>query len=172
MENSLDATPAQPGVRAGELERRLSPEEAVRWHKTLAAGIKSQQLVPGGIAVGGTAAALYAGHRVSHDVDNLLLGLQDNFDAVLEGLEQSQGWKTARIQKPVLILGKVDEVEIGYRQARRTETIAAIHLPTSAGEIIIPTLAEIIGMKAFLAYARNAVRDYLDFAALSAASNG
>lgn len=40
-------------------------------------------------------------------------------------------------------------------------------MSTSASELVVPTLPEMIGIKAFLAYSRNAVRDYLDFAALS-----
>ena len=40
-------------------------------------------------------------------------------------------------------------------------------MQTEAGSLVIPTLDEMICMKAFLAYDRNATRDYLDFAALS-----
>jgi hypothetical protein len=145
----------------------LSPESADKWQAILAAGIRAQQLVANSVAVGGTAAALYACHRISHDVDNLLPTLKDTFDAVLEALEQSPEWKTARTKKPVLILGNVGGVEIGFRQAKRTEPIATKTVKTIHGELVIPTLAEMIGMKAFLAYSRNAMRDYLDFAALT-----
>jgi hypothetical protein len=65
------------------------------------------------------------------------------------------------------ILGAGEGVEIGFRQARRTEPIATVSISTPQGEVVIPTLAEMIAMKAFLAYSRNVVRDYLDFAALT-----
>jgi hypothetical protein len=156
-----------PSPGPGRLAAHLSTEEASKWEDILGAGARAQRLIPGSVAVGGTAAALYAGHRISHDVDNLLPALKDTFDAVLEALEQSPEWKTARIKKPVLILGNIEGVEIGFRQARRTEPIATVSISTPQGQVVIPTLAEMIVMKAFLAYSRNVVRDYLDFAALT-----
>jgi hypothetical protein len=46
-----------------------------------------QQLVPDAVLVGGTAAALYAGHRDSYDHDRVLADLRVRFDLVLEALE-------------------------------------------------------------------------------------
>lgn len=46
--------------------------------------------------------------------------------------------------------------------APETETV-----PTEAGPLRIPTLNEMLGMKAFLAYDRNATRNYIDFALFS-----
>jgi hypothetical protein len=150
-----------------KLAAHLSPEEVHTWQTILTAGAEAQRLIPGSVAVGGTAAALYAGHRISYDVDNLLLSLKDTFDAVLESLEQWAEWKTARTKRPVLILGEVQGIEIGFRQARRTQPIANVSMSTPQGTFVIPTLAEILVMKALLAYSRNVVRDYLDFAALT-----
>jgi hypothetical protein len=133
----------------------------------LAAGVKAQRLVPGSVAVGGTAAALYAHHRVSEDTDHLLPDLKDRFDEVREALERSPDWRTNRVQGPVLILGNIEGVQVGFRQARRTDRIETTVMDTAAGPLVVPTLDEMIGMKAYMLYSRNAVRDYLDFAALS-----
>ena len=133
----------------------------------LAAGVRAQQLVPGAIAVGGTAAALYAKHRYSCDTDHLLSDLSSHFQEVRESLEKDSHWKTARVQPPVLILGNIDGVEVGFRQARRKSRIDVRIENTAAGPLTVPTLDEMIGMKAYMAYSRNATRDFVDFAALA-----
>ncbi len=150
-----------------KLVARLSPSLASQLQTILSAGVKAERLIPSSVAVGGTAAALYAGHRMSFAVDNLLPSLEKTFDHVLESLEQAPEWKIARTKRPVLILGTVQGVEIGFRQAGRTQPIGKVSFPNAQGEIVIPTLSEMLGMKALLAYTRNTVRDYLDFAALT-----
>lgn len=134
----------------------------------IAAGVAAQKWVPGCVAVGGSAAALLAHHRVSHDTDHLLSDLTQRFPEVLALLEGHPEWRTARVQAPVLILGSIGGVQVGLRQARHQGPIETITLETAAGPLVIPTLDEMLGMKAYLAYSRNATRDYLDFAALSA----
>lgn len=145
----------------------LLPEEQKEWNEIIIAGIKAQALIEGSIAVGGTAAALYAGHRISRDTDHLLMSLKENFDEVLEKLNESPEWKLARTKNPVLILGSINDVEVGFRQSRRTKPIETTVIKTDYGNLTVPTLDELIGMKAYLAYSRNATRDYLDFAALA-----
>lgn len=144
----------------------VSFEEKSQWERTLAAGVIAQSLV-GGVAVGGTAAAIYAGHRLSMDTDHLLMDLRGHFDEVLDKLSESKEWKTARLQRPVLILGSINDCEVGFRQSLRTLPIETVKVETRFGDLEIPTLDEMIGMKAFLLYKRNALRDYLDFAALA-----
>lgn len=145
----------------------ITPEEQQQWEATIAAGVIAQRLVNGGVAVGGTAAAIYAGHRLSLDTDHLLMNLRQTFDVVLEALSDAPEWKTARLSRPVLILGSINDIEVGYRQARRSMPIETRTVSTPYGELVIPTLDEMLGMKAYLAYSRNKVRDYLDFAALT-----
>ena len=144
-----------------------SPAEQKEWNEIIAAGIKAQSLIEGSLAVGETAAALYAGHRISRDTDHLLMSLRNNFDEVLEKLDESPEWKLTRTKKPVLILGSINNVEVGFRQSRRTKPIETTVIATNYGNLTVPTLDELIGMKAYLTYSRNATRDYLDFAALS-----
>ncbi len=149
-----------------ELPRDVTAEEKQRWESTLAAGVVAQSLV-GGIAVGGTAAAIYAGHRLSLDTDHLMMDLRGHFDEVLDKLSESEEWKTARLKRPVLILGSINNCEVGFRQSLRTLPIETVKVETQFGDLEIPTLDEMIGMKAFLLYRRNALRDFLDFAALA-----
>ena len=149
------------------LKSKLSPAEQKEWNEIIQAGIKAQELIKGSIAVGGTASALYAKHRISRDTDHLLMSLKENFDEILEKLNESSEWKLSRTKKPVLILGSINDVEVGFRQSRRTLPIETTEIKTAYGKLVVPTLDELIGMKAFLAYSRNATRDYLDFAALS-----
>ena len=149
------------------LKAELTPEEKKRWEDTLTAGVIAQKLVGDGIAVGGTATTLYAGHRLSFDTDHLLMDLKGHFDEVLEKLSDSPEWKTARFNRPVLILGSINDIEVGFRQSRRSKPIETKTVATPYGDLVIPTLDEMLGMKAFLSYQRKTVRDFLDFAALS-----
>jgi hypothetical protein len=145
----------------------LTAEDAGLWGRVVEAGVKAQRLVPGAVAVGGTAAAIYAAHRVSLDTDHLVYGLKERFDAVLDILESSPEWKTARTNRPILILGSIGGMEVGFRLPRRQSAIQTVSVETAHGALVVPTLAEMIAIKAFLLYWRNATRDYLDFAAMT-----
>jgi hypothetical protein len=116
--------------------------------------------------VGGTAPALYAGHRLSFDHDHVVTDLRQRFDDVLAVLEAVAGWRTARVTRPVLILGSLDGVETGVRQLRRTRPLETTVMRVGNHEVLLPTLAETLRIKAFLCLERNATRDYLDVAAL------
>jgi hypothetical protein len=128
------------------------------WEQLLAAERHLQKLVPNTVLVGGTAAAMHAGHRISQDGDHVLADLRGHFDEVLTALESAAGWTTARVQRPVLILGQLDGVLTGIRQLRRTEPLEV--------EVIeglrVPTLPEMARIKAWLLATRDTVRDYLD----------
>ena len=128
------------------------------WERLLDAERHLQHLVPGTVLVGGTAAAIHAGHRVSVDGDHVLEDLRARFGEVLAALEQAAGWETERIQRPVLILGQLDGVLTGVRQLRRT-------VPLETEEVAglrVPTLAEMARIKSWLLVTRHTVRDYLD----------
>ena len=131
------------------------------------AAARLQELVPDAVLVGGTAAAHHAGHRVSLDDDHVVADLRERFDDVLAALEETSGWVTARVQRPVLILGRLDGVETGVRNLiRRTPLEVEVALVGNR-ELRVPTLPEIARIKAWLCLLRNATRDYLDFAALA-----
>lgn len=75
------------------------------WENVLASLCRLQEVLPDTVLVGGTASALYAGHRISLDHDHVLLDLRERFDTVLAELESVAGWETARVKRPVLIDG-------------------------------------------------------------------
>jgi hypothetical protein len=128
------------------------------WERLLAAERHLQHLVPSAVLVGGTAAALHASHRQSHDGDHVIENLRDHFDDVLATLEAAAGWQTKRVQHPVLILGRLDGIETGIRQLRRTRPLETEVI----GGLRVPTLAEMARVKAWLLVVRHTVRDYLD----------
>lgn len=128
------------------------------WERLLAAERHLQALVPGSVLVGGTAAALHAGHRTSLDGDHVLEDLRGRFDEVLTELEAAAGWQTTRVQRPVLILGRLDGVMTGIRQLRRTRPLET----EVVDGLRVPTLAEMARVKAWLLVMRHTVRDYLD----------
>jgi hypothetical protein len=139
----------------------------VAWDQVLKASVRLQQLIPDAVLVGGSAAALRAKHRVSFDDDHVIRDLSERFDEVLEALEASDGWVTARVKRPVLILGSLGGVETGIRQLIRQRPLEIEQLEVPNGSIRVPTVEEVLRVKAWLVLQRNATRDYLDLAALA-----
>jgi len=114
------------------------------------------------VAVGGTAAALHCRHRFSLDVDSVTPRLQEQFAEVSAALEQWEGWRTNRLNPPVLILGERGGVELGLRQQRREVPLRTVEV---AG-LVVPTAKELLRIKAFLLAGRRVTRDWVDVAAL------
>ncbi|PKO20761.1 MAG: hypothetical protein CVU38_18405 [Chloroflexi bacterium HGW-Chloroflexi-1] len=137
------------------------------WERILSSAAHLQRILPEAVLVGGTASALYAGHRLSTDADHVLTDLRHRFDAVLAELESVAGWKTARIRRPVQILGSLDGIETGVRQLIRDEPLETTQIECFGEKLTIPTEAEILRIKGVLILKRNATRDYLDFVALA-----
>ena len=137
------------------------------WEQVLSSAARLQRILPEAVLVGGTAAALHAGHRASRDADHVLTDLRSHFDDILDQLEAVAGWKTARVNRPVLIPGSLDGIETGVRQLIRTQPLETTTVSVGGQEITIPTGAEILRIKGFLLLRRNATRDYVDFAALA-----
>lgn len=135
----------------------------------VSAAVRLQELVPDAVLVGDTAAALYAGHRVSLDDDHVVADLRDRFEMVLEALEADDGWVTNRVTPGTVILGNLDGVDTGIRQLirRRPLEVVDVSVGPQRRPLRIPTHDEMLRIKAFLALRRNATRDYLDLAALS-----
>jgi hypothetical protein len=137
------------------------------WEQVLAAAAHLQRILPDPVLVGGTAAAVYTQHRLSTDADHVLTDLRPRFDRVLGELEAVAGWQTARITRPVQILGNLDGIETGVRQLIREEPLEVTRLDVAGESITLPTEAEMLRIKAVLILRRNATRDYLDFVALA-----
>lgn len=135
--------------------------------EVLESAARLQELVSDTVLVGGSAAALRAGHRVSFDHDHVTQ-LRDRFDMVLDALESESDWVTNRVTPGKIILGELGGIETGVRQMIRARPLETeqVHLPSGA-VVTVPTAAETLRIKAFLAVRRNQVRDYLDLAALS-----
>lgn len=129
------------------------------WELVLSSAAQLQSIFPDAVLVGGTASAMHA--------DHVLTDLRQRFDDVLAELESVAGWKTARVQRPVQILGSLDGIETGIRQLVREEPLETTSVTHLGRQITIPTKAEILRIKGVLILKRNATRDYLDFAALA-----
>lgn len=132
------------------------------WEKLLSAQAVFQSRFPESVLVGGTAAALHAGHRVSIDADHVLPDLKKRFAEILSQIEKEAGWKTNRLEPPVLILGNFQGIRTGIRQLIRKEPLET----TIVKGLRVPTVAETLRIKAYLIVKRNATRDFIDFIAL------
>lgn len=133
----------------------------------LVSAARLQEVVPGAVLVGGSAAAHHAGHRLSLDHDHVVADLAERFDTILEHLEALGDWSTARAQPGKLILGSLGGIESGIRQLRRTRPLEVEVIEVEGRSLRIPTPTETLRIKAWLAITRNQVRDYLDIAALA-----
>jgi Nucleotidyl transferase AbiEii toxin, Type IV TA system len=136
--------------------------------QVLRSAARLQELVPDAVLVGGSAAALYAGHRDSYDHDHVLADLADRFEAVLDAVESQDGWVTNRVTPGKIILGELGGIETGIRQLIRRTPLETVRIQLPTGEsITAPTPEETLRVKAFLILRRNQARDYLDVAALA-----
>jgi hypothetical protein len=145
----------------------MSESNLPEWEQLLSAAAHLQEILPDATLVGGTAVAIFAQHRLSRDADHVLPDLRERFDEVLAQLEAVAGWKTARVKRPVLILGSLDGIETGVRQIIREHPLETQEIAIGAVRLIVPTEEELLRIKAVLILRRNATRDYLDFAALA-----
>lgn len=144
------------------------PRAIPDWETLLAHAATLQTKVPGAVLVGGTAVALHAGHRFSLDHDHVMKDLGKVYDAAVAALESIVGWRTKRRVKGKLVLGEVQNIDAGLRNLRRSAPLETTDVRLSGGRHLrLPTVAEMLRIKAFLVVERNATRDYLDVAALS-----
>lgn len=143
------------------------PEPTSGLDAVLASAARLQELVPGAVLVGGSAAAHHAGHRVSTDHDHTLVDLADRFDVILDHLEALDEWSTARLVPGKLILGTLGGIESGIRQLRRARPLEVETVTANGRPLLVPTCEETLRIKAWLALTRNQTRDYVDIAALA-----
>lgn len=137
-------------------------EPLLGWERLLSAQTIFQAHFPESVLTGGTAAALHTGHRVSLDADYVLPNLKKHFAEILKKVEAEAGWKTKRLEPPVLILGHFEGVRTGIRQLIRAKPLET----TVVRGLRIPTLEEMLRIKATLIVRRNTTRDFIDFVAL------
>jgi hypothetical protein len=136
----------------------------------IASAAHLQAVVPEAVLVGGSAAALYAGHRESFDRDHVLEDLAERYEQVLEAVEATDGWVTSvrASRPPMTLMCSLGGIEAGLRQLRRTRPLEVVEVEVpDAGPLRVPTLAEMLRIKAYLVVQRNQVRDYLDVVALA-----
>jgi diaminopimelate decarboxylase len=143
-------------------------EASPELRKVLESAARLQEIVPDAVLVGGSAAALYAGHRDSYDHDHVVADLRDRFDMMLEALESEGEWVTNRVRPGKIILGRLGDIETGVRQLIRSRPLETVEITLPSGRTLrAPTAEETLRIKAFLIIRRNQTRDYLDVAALA-----
>src|SRR5664280_1442914 len=95
-----------------------------------------QEVFPDAVLVGDSAAALYGDHRVSDVHDHVLNDLAEQYDAVLEAIEATDGCVTNRLTPGKVILGELGGIETGVRQLIRKVPleVAEVELPSDRPE--------------------------------------
>jgi hypothetical protein len=145
-----------------------SPERDPALLRLLEDAALLQEKVSDAVLVGGSVAALYAGHRLSYDHDHVLVDLQDRFNMILEALEADPEYVVNRVTPGKIILGEHDGIEYGIRQLIRQRPLELSEETLPSGrQLRVPTIEEALRIKAYLLVKRNQTRDYLDVAALA-----
>jgi hypothetical protein len=140
---------------ASDLPGLARPELA----RVLESAARLQAVVPDAVLVGGSAEALWANHRSSHDHDHVLQDLSARFDAVLEAVESTDGWVTNRVNPGKIILGELGDIESGVRQLIRNRPLEVTEVTLPSGHTLrVPTPDEILRIKGYLVVRRNQVR--------------
>lgn len=163
MRQEPKETPTTPG----EVMKKVVPSIPQELAQVISAGARANRLVPSAVATGDSICALYSHHRISIDVDFVVQTLRERFDEVRELLLDHPDWREARVRAPNFIGGSLDQVEIGFRQQHRQTPIETVEIQTAQGGLLIPTVDEMIRIKALLAYERNYIRDFVDFSELA-----
>ncbi len=138
--------------------------------RAIESAARLQLAVPEAVLVGGSAAALYAGHRDSFAHDHVLEDLESRYEEILRAVEATEGWVTSvrASRPPFTLMGSLGGIEAGLRQLRRTRPLEVMEFDVpGAGSLRIPTDAEMLRVKAYMVVQRNQVRDYLDVVALA-----
>jgi len=136
----------------------------------LKSAARLQEVVPEAVLVVGSAAAMYAGHRDSFDHDHVLIDLVERYEAILDAVEATDGWATSvrASRPPFTIMGRLGGIEAGLRQLRRTRPLETCRVDVGDGQsLAVPTIDEMLRVKAYLVVQCNVVRAFLDVAALS-----
>jgi hypothetical protein len=126
------------------------------WELVLSSAARLQSILRDAVRVGRIASAIHAAHRFSRDAHH-----------VLAELDSVAGWKTARVQRPVQILGGLDGIETGVRQLIRDEPLETTVVDDRGARITVPADGELLRIKGVRILKRNATCDYLDFVALA-----
>lgn len=155
-------------VRACGVVNHIEDERDPELVRVLESAARLQQVVPDAVLVGGSAAAMHAGHRRSFDHDHVVPDLRDRFDAVLEAIESEDGWVTNRVTPGKVILGRLGDIEAGVRQMIRSTPLEVAEVVLPSGRVLrAPTPDETLRVKGFLIVRRNQTRDFLDVVALA-----
>lgn len=136
------------------------------WEELLSLAAHLRRILPDAVQAGGIVAAVYGVRGLSADAEHLPANLHEHYDQLLAELESVAGLKTAQADPPARIARSLDGIKHGVRQLMREQPLETTEIERFGQRLTIPTLAEMLRIKAVLILQRNATRDYVDFAAL------
>jgi hypothetical protein len=89
------------------------------------------------------------------------------FAAALADLERVAGWLPTPVGRMSIADGRFDGIETTIRDRARSGPLETTVEAGQWGQVEVPTLAEVLRIKAWLVISRNAARDYRDAAAIA-----
>ena len=150
-----------PSLRGSPLSSDSS--NTADWETVLSSAGFVSRVVPDALLVG-------EGEKGSLDTTTVSAakrGLKRRFAAILADLEYVSGWLPQPVGHISLTDGKLDSVETTIRDQTRSCPLETTIEVGPWGDVVVPTLAEMLRIKAWLVISRNAASDYRDTAALA-----
>jgi hypothetical protein len=168
LRDSLSPAPGNALRNAATAEGTMpsSASKLPEWEELLTLAAHLRRILPDAVQAGGIVAAVYGVRGLSADAEPLHANLREHYDQLLAELQSVAGWKTAQADPPVRTAGSLGGIKRGIRQLIREQPLETTEIERFGQRLAIPTLAEMLRIKAVLILQRNVTRDYVDFAAL------
>jgi hypothetical protein len=168
LRDSLSPAPGNALRNAATAEGAMpsGASKLPEWEELLTLAAHLQRILPDAGKSGGIVAAIYSLRGFSADAEPLPANLREHYDQVLAEMQSVAGLKTARADPPARTAGSLKGIHAALRQLVREQPLETTEIERFGQRLAIPTLAEMLRIKAVLILQRNATRDYVDFAAL------
>ncbi len=123
------------------------------WEMLLSSAPRVARIVPGSIFADASGAEAEEVRR--------------RFAAALVDLERVAGWRPTPVGRMSITDGRFDVIETTIRDRARSGPLETTVEVGPWGDVEVPTIAEMLRIKAWLVISRNAARDYRDTAAVA-----
>lgn len=138
-----------------------SPQRAAKdWEDAIGAASRLHRVASNEISGAAT-------YRFASDDEHVARLISERYDELVSRIAAEAGWPVSEQKPPTMILRNLTGVQTGIRDFARSAPLEMTSYQTGYGDVVLPTLAEMLRVKGYLFVRRNALRDIVDFLALS-----
>ena len=143
---------------APDSSRPFEAEEA--WEDAIGAAARVHRVTANEISGAAT-------YRFASDDEHIARLISERYDEIVSRIAAEAAWPVSGLKPPVMILRNLAGVQTGIRDFARSAPLEMTTYHTDYGDVVLPTPAEMLRIKGYLFVRRNALRDIVDFLALS-----